>query len=135
MRTACWGIFAGFASSTSTLRLATQASITSMAGSVPLRCNNALFIDLTLEEAFRRFDQLLAEERVEKELAKAIKSLFRSQFRDLVHGSMVVDEEDPAHYMTLEELLEGQLRCVARLRTTASASLRRRSEQAGVQEQ
>ncbi|XP_077516874.1 uncharacterized protein LOC144127814 [Amblyomma americanum] len=105
-----------------------------MAESVPLRCNNALFVDLTLEEAFRRFDQLLAEECAEDELAMAIRSHFRSQFRDLVRGNVVVEEEGPAGCVTLEELLEEQLRIVARLRATVPALLRRRSEQAAAQE-
>lgn len=96
----------------------------------PLHCRSALYLDLTLEEVNRRFEKLLSAEGVEEHLAQEIVSRFRSRFRDLVYGNVVVDEQGPTGSLTLEELLEQKLREVAHLRSTVPAEVRRKHERA-----
>ncbi|KAL1439560.1 hypothetical protein MTO96_010092 [Rhipicephalus appendiculatus] len=99
-------------------------------GSAPLHCRSTLYLDVTLEELNRGFERLVADSGADERLAREISRHFRSRFRDLVYGNVVVDERGPTGSLTLEELLEDKLREVAHLRATVPAELRRKHERA-----
>ncbi|XP_037508230.1 uncharacterized protein LOC119384013 [Rhipicephalus sanguineus] len=99
-------------------------------GGAPLHCRSTLYLDVTLEEVNRGFERLVSASGAEERLAQEIARHFRSRFRDLVYGNVVVDERGPTGSLTLEELLEDKLREVAHLRSTVPAEVRRKHERA-----
>lgn len=101
-----------------------------MGGDAPLHCRNALYLDVTLEELNRRFERAVSYSGADEKLAREICRHFRSRFRDVVYGNVVVDERGPTSSLTLEELLEEKLREVAHLRAMVPAQVRRKHERA-----
>lgn len=95
-----------------------------------LHCCSTLYLDVTLEEVNRGFDRLVSGACADEQLAQEITRQFRSRFRDLVYGNVVVDERGPTGSLTLEELLEQKLREVAQLRSTIPAEVRKKHEHA-----
>lgn len=94
-----------------------------------LRCSNALYLDLALDEVFRRLDGLLDEKNLDADVANDVKVRLRSLMRKLVEKSVVFDEEEGPDRLTVEGLLEQKMREVADLRATAPARIRRRLEE------
>lgn len=94
-----------------------------------LRCSNALYLDLALDEVFRRLDELLDQKNLDTDVANDVKARLRLLMRKLVHKSVVFDEEEGPDKLTVEGLLEQKMREVADLRATVPARIRRRLEE------
>lgn len=91
-----------------------------------VRCTSALYLDLALDEVWRRCDKMFDSRNLDADVARAVKTRLRSLMRKLVYETVVFGEGEGPDRLTIEWLMEEKMREVSVLRVTAPARIRRR---------